>query len=212
MSLTNIILDFITEHWIEIIGIIGMLGFPFSIYTYVKTKKNKKPTYIVRTIKLIEPRIKQLNNAINILYQDNKIENLSISKIALWNEGKDTIDNTDIAKSNMKMYTPAVVTGETVSIHLRHGIQPQHRSYLYIVLPASKRDSVSSFDIKNVRVVQNDDIAQIVYLPRTECYWAAIYHPGKMVIEGEPFVANLSGIYKLTKSVGKLKIEQKRAF
>jgi hypothetical protein len=33
-----------------------------------------------------------------------------------------------------------------------------------------------------------------------------------MVIEGEPFVANLSGIYKLTKSVGKLKIEQKRAF
>ncbi len=112
----------------------------------------------------------------------------------------------------MKMYTPAVVTGETVSIHLRHGIQPQHGSYLYIVLPASKRDSVSSFDIKNVRVVQNDDIAQIVYLPRTECYWAAIYHPGKMVIEGEPFVANLSGIYKLTKSVGKLKIEQKRAF
>lgn len=112
----------------------------------------------------------------------------------------------------MKMYTPAVVTGETVSIHLRHGIQPQHGSYLYIVLPDVERNDVSNFDTKNIRVVQNDDTAQIVYLPRTGCYWVAVYHPGKMVIEGEPFVTNISGIYKLTKSVGKLKIEQKRAF
>lgn len=75
----------------------------YYVYTSILKQKVKQPTYAVRTIRLIEPKIKNIGN-INISYLENKIENLSVSKIALWNSGRDTIDYTDVAKNdNLKI-------------------------------------------------------------------------------------------------------------
>lgn len=81
----------------------AVISIILCIYFYIKAKKVKQPTYAVRTIRLIEPKIKNIGN-INISYLENKIENLSVSKIALWNSGRDTIDYTDVAKNdNLKI-------------------------------------------------------------------------------------------------------------
>lgn len=70
-----------------------------AVYFYFKGKKVKLPVYILKTNNLVTESIKNVSS-VQILYNNNKISNLSVTKIALWNEGKDTIDNADVAKSD----------------------------------------------------------------------------------------------------------------
>lgn len=82
---------------------LGILGISSSVITYIKSKKSKRPTYIVRTINLMTKRIKNIN-ILEVLYAGENISNLSVTKIAFWNAGKETIDQSDIAdKSPMKI-------------------------------------------------------------------------------------------------------------
>ncbi len=70
-----------------------------AVYFYFKCKKVKLPVYIIKTNNLVTESIKNVN-LVQILYNNNKISNLSVTKIALWNDGKDTIDNADVAKND----------------------------------------------------------------------------------------------------------------
>lgn len=70
-----------------------------AIIFYLNGKKSKIPTYILRTISLVQEKIQKIET-VKILYSGNKVDNLSISKIAFWNAGKDTIDHMDIAQNN----------------------------------------------------------------------------------------------------------------
>lgn len=78
---------------------LGIVGVTLTIYYYIKSKKNKIPTYIVRTINLVKEKIQKID-VIEIIYSGNKVSNLSMTKIALWNDGKDTISMSDIAQNN----------------------------------------------------------------------------------------------------------------
>lgn len=79
--------------------LLAILGIVFTIYFYFKSKKNRIPTYIVRTINLVRENVKKIDT-VSILYSGEKVKNLSISKIALWNEGKETINSGDVALNN----------------------------------------------------------------------------------------------------------------
>ena len=46
---------------------LAVISIILCIYFYIKAKKVKQPTYAVRTIRLIEPKIKNIGN-INISY------------------------------------------------------------------------------------------------------------------------------------------------
>jgi hypothetical protein len=78
---------------------LAILGLIFTIYFYFKSKKNRNPTYIIRTINLVRENIQKIDT-VTILYSGEKIKNLSTSKIALWNEGKETINYGDVALNN----------------------------------------------------------------------------------------------------------------
>lgn len=70
-----------------------------AIYFYIKGKKTKRPMYVVRTINLIKERIQKIS-PVHISYKGGQINTLSITKIALWNDGRDTIDAGDVAKKS----------------------------------------------------------------------------------------------------------------
>lgn len=113
----------------------------------------------------------------------------------------------------MGMYRPASVAGEVMSLHLRHGICPEQAGYLYLVLPNVGQDDVECFNVdKEVRVVQNNQIAQIISLPKQKCHWATVYVPGEITIEGQKIRVNESGIYYLEKKDGELNIKLWKAF
>lgn len=98
---TTDILDFINKNpWLNILFIIlTLISIFLSIWFYIKSKRTRKPTYCVRTFNLVRDKINKIDS-VNILYQGEKIDNLSISKIAIWNGGKETISQSDIAKND----------------------------------------------------------------------------------------------------------------
>lgn len=100
-SFANNVSEFLNENsYITLIAFIcTVASVILAIYFYYKSIKKKKPTYTVRNINIINESIKYLNS-IHISFYNYKIDNLSISKIALWNAGKDTINHTDIAKND----------------------------------------------------------------------------------------------------------------
>lgn len=79
--------------------LLAIAGIFFSVFFYKKSKKEKKPIYMLRTVNLIRENIQKIDR-INILYDGKTVNNLSITKIALWNGGKSTIDNKDVAKKD----------------------------------------------------------------------------------------------------------------
>lgn len=79
--------------------LLAIIGILFSVYFYFKSKKNKVPTYAVRTINLVRDKVQKINT-VEILYSGEKVDNLSISKVALWNDGRDTINKADVALNN----------------------------------------------------------------------------------------------------------------
>lgn len=79
--------------------ILAILGILCSVYFYLKGKKCKKPTYILKTTNLVRENIQKIDS-VDILYSGNKIKNLSVTKIAFWNNGKDTISCNDVAKKS----------------------------------------------------------------------------------------------------------------
>jgi hypothetical protein len=70
-----------------------------SIYFYVKSKREKLPVYIVRKYPLIEDKVAAVSG-LNISFNGLEISNLNLTKIAVWNNGRDTIHRTDIASAD----------------------------------------------------------------------------------------------------------------
>lgn len=105
--------------------------------------------------------------------------------------------------SFMKMYKPATIEDEVVSLHLAHGVAPKDASYLYFVLPASTPEKISAFNPdERVKVHRNDSIAQIVELndPNAREIWAAVYEAAPLEIDGVSFAPPVPGVYCLKKS------------
>ena len=78
---------------------LGLLGIVASIFFYYKSLRKKDPQFSKKTISLIKDQIGKING-LEIKYQNDTIQNLSISKIVFYNNGRETIKTTDIAISN----------------------------------------------------------------------------------------------------------------
>ncbi len=79
--------------------LLGLLGILLSFYFYFKSIKNRIPIYVIRTINLVKEKIQKIDT-VKIMYSNREINNLSISKIAIWNDGKETINKNDVANSS----------------------------------------------------------------------------------------------------------------
>ncbi len=100
--------EFFEQLWIMMTGgtiynliilIFAIVGLITSYYFYKKSHRLTHATYTVRTIRLLNNAVKKLPT-LNILHGTQPVTSLSISKIALWNDGSDTINSDSIAKNN----------------------------------------------------------------------------------------------------------------
>lgn len=78
---------------------LGIVGIFLAILFYLKGKKNKIPIFSVRSYNLVNELSGKIQK-LEVLYSGNKINNLTISKIAFWNDGNETIKNQDIAPAD----------------------------------------------------------------------------------------------------------------
>ena len=78
---------------------IGIISIILAMYFYKKSRKAKEPCWAIKSKNLIEGYNVKLDSLI-VLYKGNQIENLTVSRICFWNDGKDTLERKDIETIN----------------------------------------------------------------------------------------------------------------
>src|SRR6266480_1312728 len=87
--------------------LIGLAGIAISLYFYRKSRRVKQLCYTVTTANLIQDYSAKLSG-LKIEYKGKNPANISVSKIAIWNDGTETIDHTEVLDwSVISFTTPA---------------------------------------------------------------------------------------------------------
>ncbi|CAL2083489.1 conserved hypothetical protein [Tenacibaculum dicentrarchi] len=85
------------NQWLNLVFLLlAISSIVVSYLLYLKSKKSKKPTYIIKSFNLVKEKVSKIEQ-VKILYDEKVINNLTVSKLSLWNKGKETIDSSDIA-------------------------------------------------------------------------------------------------------------------
>src|SRR5438093_359171 len=89
-------------HWfgthpfvVAICALLTLFGVPFSIYTYLESRKEKEPRYAMTSTNLVG-HLPSRYQSLRILYEGKPISNFTVTKLAFWNSGKETIRDADI--------------------------------------------------------------------------------------------------------------------
>ena len=90
------ILSLIENNIITIVGI--SIPTIIAIILYLKSRKVKKPIYFLRTFDIAK-RDKKIPK-LKLIYEGHPVETLSITRIAVLNNGNETIDSRDVAKND----------------------------------------------------------------------------------------------------------------
>lgn len=99
----------------------------------------------------------------------------------------------------MQMYRPQPVEGEVVSLHIDHGVHPQKATYQYLLLPSVSCEQTAAFDLSSVKILRNDENAQIVFA--ADNYYIVAYQPLKIKLaSGLSFEAVTPGVYMIMPS------------
>lgn len=89
--------------------IIGITGIILAIYFYTRSRRIKKLTYQVRSFNLVNESISKLPE-LDVRYKDCEIKNLTITKIAFWNSGNETITDRDLVNLDPLRISPSLGT------------------------------------------------------------------------------------------------------
>lgn len=77
--------------------LVGLLGLAFAVYTWIFGRKKKEISYAVESFELIKKK-KSTVPKLKLLFDNQEIESLTVTKIRLWNSGNDAIRRTDIVE------------------------------------------------------------------------------------------------------------------
>lgn len=77
--------------------IIGITGIVLGLYFYYKRKKIKQPLFQKKTTEILPIETLSIDK-LGFTYNNKSVEKLSITKLAFWNEGKESILKSDFIK------------------------------------------------------------------------------------------------------------------
>ena len=69
---------------------LALVSIILAVIFYYKSLRIKQPVFSKQTFRLIDKKISTIKN-IEIKYNQLQVENLSLTKIAIWNSGKESI-------------------------------------------------------------------------------------------------------------------------
>lgn len=83
--------------WIIVLSaFITFISLFVAIILYFKGKKIKKPRVAIHSINLLRDTAEKIDG-LEILFSGESIPNVTVTKLAIWNQGNDTINGDDIA-------------------------------------------------------------------------------------------------------------------
>jgi hypothetical protein len=146
--------------WLSVAGlIITFLGVILTIIFFSKSKKIKLPYYAVRSVNLVRDMVSSIES-LEMLYSGEHIENLTATKIALWNAGHDTINGQDIASA------------DPLAVHIKGESKILDAKVLHTKNPANQF-SVDTADDRSFATIQFD------YIDKDEGVVIQLFHTGR---------------------------------
>lgn len=136
------------------IGIIGLIS---SIFFYLKSKKEKKPVYDIRTTQLLRKNITSIEK-LDISYEGQELEDFSVTYISFWNAGRETIAGSDI------------VERDPLKINLEG-----YKIYDYQIIIEEEKNNIY-FEKEGVNVIK----PKFDYLDKNQGFLLKIYHSGRL--------------------------------
>lgn len=96
--------EWLTENpWISALSLfLALLGIILAIIFFIRGRRTKEPRYTIRSTNLMRDFTSRLE-ALEMTYAGKRISNLTATKLAFWNNGKDTINGSDIAAADPLM-------------------------------------------------------------------------------------------------------------
>jgi hypothetical protein len=91
---------------------VGLIGIALACYFYLAGRRVKDLRWTVRSVNIIQGYRSKVED-LHVSYRGVDVENLTVSKILVWNEGRETIDRDDIAPADPLR----VATRDGVRIH-----------------------------------------------------------------------------------------------
>jgi len=83
--------------WLNLVFLaLAVISVIVSIVFYVRSKKEKKPVFNKNSFNLVKNNVSKLEG-MKITFMDTEIDNLTTTKVAIWNKGKETINIKDMA-------------------------------------------------------------------------------------------------------------------
>ncbi len=136
---------------------IGITGLISSIFFYLKSKKEKKPVYDIRTTQLLRKNITSIEK-LDISYEGQELEDFSVTYISFWNAGRETIEGSDI------------VERDPIKINLEG-----YKIYDYQIIIEEEKNNIH-FEKEGVNVIK----LKFDYLDKNQGFLLKVYHNGSL--------------------------------
>ncbi len=89
--------ELLGQHWFSLVSL--LLNVMLAVVLYLKSRRTKEPRFAMRSNKLLGDPTSRLE-ALEVRYAGQRITNLTITRVAFWNNGKATIHGQDIAAAD----------------------------------------------------------------------------------------------------------------
>ena len=152
--------------WLNLVFLVlAILSVIATVASHVLSRRRKRPCYNQESYRLVGEKATKVPR-IRILYDDERIENLTLTKVAIWNDGNDAVEPTDFAPSD----------------RLRLEIAPPAK----ILAVEIAYNSTAANNFRIVRAGDEETISQIEfdYFHRNEGIVVDLFHTGTDVSVG----------------------------
>ncbi|MBH0086073.1 hypothetical protein I6E84_07565 [Psychrobacter sp. SCQQ22] len=162
---------------------LAVLGITLAVVFYFKSQKNKTPCFEQSSNTIIEGLHNSLDG-LEVRYKGSTQERITVTKLAFWNNGKDTIDRSDLVEK------------DPVRISI-----PEDIDILDIQIINVSEES-STVSIQENKACPNSYILNFDFLDHKEYFVIQVIHNGssseKIKIEGK--IKGVKAIEKVTSS------------
>ena len=146
--------------WLNLIFLIlAIVSILATVVSHVLSSRRKMPCFDKRSIRLVEEKAAKMPR-LRIFYDDERIENLTLTRVAIWNAGNDLVEPGDLAPADrlrLEVTSPAKLLGSDIT---------------YVSTPANNFRLISSETPETTRYVEFD------YFHRREGIVVDVFHTG----------------------------------